>query len=72
MLGNMCFKVVAFHAKNTIFIHSQALIVQDGPLAFIFGIICIFNQSTPLQFLLSLQVSLVIVPSSGDVHISKL
>jgi hypothetical protein len=34
--------------------------------------ICIFYQSTPLQFLSSLHVSVLIGPSSGDVHISKL
>jgi hypothetical protein len=34
--------------------------------------ICICNQSRPLQFLLSLHVSVLIGPSSGDVHISKL
>jgi hypothetical protein len=34
--------------------------------------ICIFNQLTPLQFLLSLHVSVLIGPSSGDFYISKL
>jgi hypothetical protein len=36
------------------------------------SIICMFNQSTPLQFLLSLHVSVIIGPSSGDVHMLKL
>jgi hypothetical protein len=32
----------------------------------------VFNQSTPLQFLFILHVSVLIEPASGDAHMSKL